>query len=116
MYLGYILHHFFVAYISVLEYLLARCNKVREVARRRTVMYDDGGMNDKTGKPWSDIADIADVTDIADVADIANFVFTAGTGKHWSDIANILNTGTVNPIASATTTLSPTRGWSMPCG
>ena len=24
------------------------CNKVREVARRRTVMYDDGGMNDET--------------------------------------------------------------------
>ena len=26
----------------------APCNKVREVARRRTVMYDDGGMNDET--------------------------------------------------------------------
>jgi hypothetical protein len=62
------------------------------------------------GKPWSDIADIADV------ANIANFVFAAGTGKHWSDIANILNTGTVNPIAGATATLSPTRGRSMPCG
>ena len=24
------------------------CNKVREVARRRTVMFDDGGMNDET--------------------------------------------------------------------
>ena len=24
------------------------CNKVCEVARRRTVMYDDGGMNDET--------------------------------------------------------------------
>ena len=62
------------------------------------------------GKPWSDI------TDMADVADNANFVFAAGTGKYWSYIANILNTGTVNPIASATATLSPTRGWSMPCG
>ena len=27
---------------------LCGCNKVREVARRRTVMYDDGGMNDET--------------------------------------------------------------------
>ena len=53
---------------------------------------------------------------LSDIANIANFVFAAGTGKHWSDIANILNTGTVNPIASATATLSPTRGWSMPCG
>jgi hypothetical protein len=44
---------------------------------------------------------------------ITDFVYA---GKHWSDIANILNTGTVNPIASATATLSPTRGWSMPCG
>ena len=24
------------------------CNKVREVARRRTMMFDDGGMNDET--------------------------------------------------------------------
>ena len=24
------------------------CNKVREVARRRTLMFDDGGMNDET--------------------------------------------------------------------
>ena len=28
--------------------LIAPCNKVREVARRRTVMFDDGGMNDET--------------------------------------------------------------------
>ena len=27
---------------------LVFCNKVREVAGRRTVMYDDGGMNDET--------------------------------------------------------------------
>jgi hypothetical protein len=27
---------------------IAPCNKVREVARRRTVMFDDGGMNDQT--------------------------------------------------------------------
>ena len=27
---------------------MADCNKVREVARRRTVMFDDGGMNDET--------------------------------------------------------------------
>ena len=27
---------------------IAPCNKVREVARRLTVMYDDGGMNDQT--------------------------------------------------------------------
>ena len=27
---------------------IAPCNKVREVARRRTMMYDDGGMNDET--------------------------------------------------------------------
>ena len=28
--------------------LIAPCNKVREVARRRTVILDDGGMNDET--------------------------------------------------------------------
>jgi hypothetical protein len=27
---------------------IAPCNKVREVARRQTVMFDDGGMNDQT--------------------------------------------------------------------
>ena len=27
---------------------IAPCNKVCEVARRRTVMFDDGGMNDET--------------------------------------------------------------------
>jgi hypothetical protein len=27
---------------------IAPCNKVREVTRRRTVMFDDGGMNDQT--------------------------------------------------------------------
>ena len=27
---------------------IAPCNKVREVARRRTVMFDDDGMNDET--------------------------------------------------------------------
>ena len=27
---------------------IAPCNKVREAARRRTVMLDDGGMNDET--------------------------------------------------------------------
>ena len=61
-----------------------------------------------TGKPWSDVADI---DHIADVAAITKFVFAAGT-----DITNILNTGTVNPIAGASATLSPTRGRSMPCG
>ena len=30
------------------EVIESDCNKVREVARRRTVMYDDGGMNDET--------------------------------------------------------------------
>ena len=59
-------------------------------------------------KPWSDVADI---DHIADVAAITKFVFAAGT-----DITNILNTGTVNPIAGASATLSPTRGRSMPCG
>ena len=29
-------------------YYIDYCNKVREVARRRTVMFDDGGMNDQT--------------------------------------------------------------------
>jgi hypothetical protein len=33
---------------QVLLMLIAPCNKVREVTRRRTVMYDDGGMNDET--------------------------------------------------------------------
>ena len=28
--------------------ILANCNKVREVARRQTVMFDDSGMNDET--------------------------------------------------------------------
>ena len=28
--------------------LIAPCNKVREVTPRRTVMFDDGGMNDET--------------------------------------------------------------------
>ena len=27
---------------------IAPCNKVREVARQRTMMFDDGGMNDET--------------------------------------------------------------------
>jgi hypothetical protein len=27
---------------------IAPCNKVREVTRQRTVMFDDGGMNDET--------------------------------------------------------------------